>query len=67
MKKLRGKGFKRIRPEVIGAFIECGLLIGMNITAIAQTADGNNGINQANTMVRGSKGTITNFGVTPIH
>jgi glycerol uptake facilitator-like aquaporin len=53
MRKWRVKGFTRTKPEVIGAFIESALLIALSVNAFAQTADGNNGINQANTLVRG--------------
>jgi glycerol uptake facilitator-like aquaporin len=52
MKKRRTVRFKKMSPAVIGAFIECGLLTMMYANSFAQTADGNNGINQANTMVR---------------
>jgi hypothetical protein len=55
MKKCSVKCFKgkRVKPEVIGAFIESALLIALSVNAMAQTADGNNGINQATTMVTG--------------
>jgi Domain of unknown function (DUF4134) len=60
-KEVKAFLFKRIKPEVIGAFIECGLLIALYATARAQTADGNNGINQANTLVRGYFDSGTNL------
>jgi hypothetical protein len=44
---------------MIGAWIEAGLLI--SLAATAQTADGNTGINQANTMVRSYFDTGTNL------
>ena len=44
---------KRVKPEVIGAFIESALLIAMSINAAAQTADGNGGITQATTTIAG--------------
>ena len=52
MKKWRVKRLLRDKPAVIGAFIESALLLAMSISATAQTADGNNGIEQANTLVR---------------
>jgi Domain of unknown function (DUF4134) len=61
MKKWRVNGFKKMKPEVIGAFIECGLLIGLNVTAFAQTADGNTGINQATTMISSYFAAATNL------
>jgi hypothetical protein len=45
--------FRKSKPEVIGAFIESALLIALSVNAAAQTADGNNGINQATTLVNG--------------
>ena len=53
MGKGRVKGFKRIAPEVIGAFIESVLLIGMSGNAFAQTADGAAGISQATSTIAG--------------
>ena len=53
MKKCRVRCFKKSKPEVIGAFIESALLIALSVNAAAQTADGNNGINQATTLVNG--------------
>lgn len=56
MKRGKRKWFtnaRPLRPEVIGAFIESALLLALSGSAMAQTADGNNGINQANTLVRG--------------
>ncbi len=53
MRKWRVKGFKRISPAVIGAFIESALLIAISGSAFAQTADGNNGITQATSTIAG--------------
>jgi hypothetical protein len=53
MKKCRVRCFRKSKPEVIGAFIESALLIALCVNATAQTADGNNGINQATTLVNG--------------
>jgi hypothetical protein len=53
MKKWKGSCFKRVKPQVVGAFIESTLLIALSMNAVAQTADGNNGISQATTMVTG--------------
>ena len=52
MEKCRWKHFRIIR-KVSGAFIESVLLIMATGNAFGQTADGNAGINQANTTVRG--------------
>ncbi len=51
MRKWRVKCFKRIAPEVIGAFIESALLIAMSGNAFAQTADGNTGLSNATTAI----------------
>ena len=51
MKKWNMKRLSCKRPRVIGSFIESALLIALSIGATAQTADGNNGINQATTLV----------------
>jgi Domain of unknown function (DUF4134) len=61
MKKWRAKRLLSDKPAVIGAFIESALLVAMSISAIAQTADGNNGINQATTMVSGYFAAGTNL------
>ena|SRR5450631_3561721 len=61
MKKWRVKGFRKPPPEVIGAVIESVLLIALSVDAMAQTADGNNGINQATTMVNGYFAAGTNL------
>jgi hypothetical protein len=53
MRKRREKSFKRIPPEVIGAFIETALLIAMGGNAVAQTADGAAGISQATSTIAG--------------
>jgi membrane protein DedA with SNARE-associated domain len=53
MRKWRVKGFKRIAPEVIGAVIESALLMALSGNAVAQTADGNNGITQATSAIAG--------------
>jgi glycerol uptake facilitator-like aquaporin len=53
MRKWRVKGFKRIAPEVIGAFIESVLLIAISGNAFAQTADGTAGISQATSTIAG--------------
>ncbi len=55
MKKCSVKRFKgkKIKPEVIGAFIESALLIALSVNAIAQTPDGNNGITQATSAIVG--------------
>jgi hypothetical protein len=61
MRKGRVKCFKRDKPAVIGAFIESALLIALSMNAAAQTADGNNGINQATSMVNGYFAAGTNL------
>ena len=53
MRKCRVKKCRKEMPAVIVSFIESGLLLFMNMNAFSQTADGNAGINQANTTVRG--------------
>jgi hypothetical protein len=52
MKKYKTTCKSKYPPAVIGAVIECLLLIALSLSASAQTADGNNGISQANTLVR---------------
>jgi len=44
---------------VYGAMLEAALLISLSV--VAQTADGNAGITQANTLVRGYYATATNL------
>ena len=61
MKKWRVKRLLQDKPAVIGAFIESALLVAMSVSAIAQTADGNNGINQATTLVSGYFAAGTNL------
>lgn len=61
MKKWRVKRLLKDKPVVIGACIESVLLVAMSVSAIAQTADGNNGINQATTMVSGYFAAGTNL------
>src|SRR5580704_4406528 len=53
MRKWRVKSFKRCKTKVVVASVECVLLVLMSVHAFSQTADGNAGINQANTTVRG--------------
>jgi hypothetical protein len=55
MKRWSRRRLNSQRPIVIGAFIESALLIALGISATAQTqtADGNNGINQATSLVSG--------------
>jgi glycerol uptake facilitator-like aquaporin len=55
MKRRRVNCFKgrRVKPEVIGAFIESVLLIAMSGSAFAQTADGAAGISQATSTIAG--------------
>ena len=50
---------RRDKVFVYGAFLEAALL--MTLSAVAQTADGNAGINQANTLVRSYFATATNL------
>ncbi|HEV2353533.1 MAG TPA: DUF4134 domain-containing protein [Puia sp.] len=53
MRKWGRTSFKKIAPEVIGAFIESILLIAISGNAVAQTADGNAGITQATSTIAG--------------
>jgi hypothetical protein len=44
---------KKRKKKTIGGFVATALLIAISVNSMAQSADGNNGLNQANTMVRG--------------